>query len=98
MSPFPQPRTLLALTARRNFGLACWVTHAVSGCAVTSVATTRLVLSWMQNNTWRVLSQIVSTAKKSQATIPRPELEGTAPRSAQAAVAPDPGHGVATAP
>src|SRR6266496_269396 len=24
MSPFPQPRTLLALTARRNFGLAAW--------------------------------------------------------------------------
>jgi hypothetical protein len=37
---------------------------------VTPTATTCLVLSWMKNNTWSVLSQIVSTVKKSQATIP----------------------------
>jgi hypothetical protein len=31
--------------------LACWVTQAESGLAVTPTATTRLVLSWMKNNT-----------------------------------------------
>jgi len=46
------------------------MTHAESGCAVTPAATTRLVLSWMKNSTWRVLSRIVSTVNKSQATIP----------------------------
>jgi hypothetical protein len=38
--------------------------------AVTPTATTRLVLSWMKNNTYSVLSRIVSTVKKSHATIP----------------------------
>src|SRR6266487_2927379 len=85
--------------AQLHRGVPCLLgDHAVSGCAVTSVATTRLVLSWMKNHTWRVLSRIVSTVKKSQATIPRPALAGTAPRSVRTVVAPGPGHGVATAP
>src|SRR6266487_5576697 len=32
--------------------------------AVTPAATTRLVLSWMKNNTWSVLRRIVSTVKQ----------------------------------
>jgi len=50
--------------------LACWVTQAESGLAVTPAATTHLVLSWMKNNTYSVLSRIVSTVKKSHAAIP----------------------------
>ncbi len=37
---------------------------------MTPAATICLVLSWMKNSTWSVLSQIVSTVKKSHATIP----------------------------
>jgi hypothetical protein len=43
---------------------ACWVTHAEWGVAVTPARTTRLVLRWMKNSTYRVLSQIVSTVKQ----------------------------------
>src|SRR6266496_6411890 len=50
--------------------LACWVTQVESGWAVTPTATTCLVLTWMKNKTYRVCSQIVSTVRKSQATIP----------------------------
>jgi hypothetical protein len=41
---------------------------------VTSTATTRLVLSWMENSTYNVCNQMVSTVKKSQETTPRPGL------------------------
>jgi hypothetical protein len=43
---------------------ACWVTHAASGLAVTPARTTRLVLRWMKNSTYSVLSRIVSTVKQ----------------------------------
>jgi hypothetical protein len=44
--------------------LACWVTHAESGCAVTPTATTRLVLSWMKNSTYNRLSHTVSMVRR----------------------------------
>jgi hypothetical protein len=50
--------------------LACWVTQAESGLTVTPAATTRRVPSWMKNNTYSVLSRVVSTVKKSHAAIP----------------------------
>ncbi|MGH2652082.1 MAG: hypothetical protein ACRDHK_12850, partial [Actinomycetota bacterium] len=50
---------------------ACWVTHAESGFLVTPRTWTRRDPSSMANSTYRVLSQAVSTVKKSNATIPR---------------------------
>jgi hypothetical protein len=81
------PRSLRSIAAV----LACCVTHAESGRAVTPAATTRLVLSWMKNSTYNVCNQLVSTVKKSQATIPSawarrncaqlgPERRGAGPR------------------
>jgi hypothetical protein len=46
------------------------MTQLESDRAVTPTATTCLVLTWMKNNTYRVYSQIVSTVRKSHATIP----------------------------
>jgi len=54
------PRSWRSIAAFR----ACWVTHAESGWAVTPTATTCLMLTWMKNNTYSVLSQIVSTVKQ----------------------------------
>jgi len=49
---------------------ACWVTQALLGLAVTPARWTRRVSSSMKNRTYSRRNQIVSTVKKSQATIP----------------------------
>jgi hypothetical protein len=49
---------------------ACWVTQAPFGWAVTPARWTRRVSSSMKNSTYSRRSEIVSTVKKSQATIP----------------------------
>ena len=49
---------------------ACWVTQAPFGWAVTPARWTRRVSSSMKNSTYSRRSEMVSTVKKSQATIP----------------------------
>jgi hypothetical protein len=49
---------------------ACWVTQPLLGLAVTPARWTRRVSSSMKNKTYSRRSQIVSTVKKSHATIP----------------------------
>jgi hypothetical protein len=49
---------------------ACWVTQAPFGWAVTPARSTRRVSSSMKNNSYSRRSEMVSTVKKSQATIP----------------------------
>lgn len=52
--------------------LACWVTHAESGCAVTPASVTRRVARSITNRTYITISRMVSTVKKSVARTPFP--------------------------
>ena len=68
----------------------CWVTQAASGFLVAPATWTRLVWSSITKTTYRVLSQMGSTVKKSVATIPSASLPRNSPRSAPTAVEQDP--------
>jgi hypothetical protein len=61
--------------------LACWVTQAESGCAVTPARCTFLDPISIKNSTYRVRSHAVSTVKKSQPRWPGPGSAGTPSRS-----------------
>jgi hypothetical protein len=61
--PFSSPSTTSRLRA-------CWVTQPLLGLAVTPARWTRRVSSSMKNSTYSRRNQVVSTVKKSHATIP----------------------------